>query len=166
MTTVPVAFVVASPGFMPEAVRIAPGALSFDMVSEPAVKVLPALAVCAVKVAPEATVTPTATRMVARAASRRRGLARSALRRDIGIAPGGLPDVRERRTATRMSVAGNRLSRRDPWLCVPASRRVCRDQQELYRPTDGLFVDDLDAYTSSAGLETRVREDAAPFSAG
>ena len=152
MTTVPVACVVASPGFMPEAVRIAPGALSFDMVSAPAVKMLPAFAVEAVNVAPEATVTPTATRMVARAASRRRGLARSALRRDIEIAPGGLPDVGGGRTPTRMSVAGNRLSQRDPWLCVPASRRVCRDQQELYRPTDWLFVESLDTCMSAAGL--------------
>src|SRR3954449_2200601 len=54
-----------------------------------------------------------------------------------------------------MSVTGNRLSQRDPWLCVPASRRVCRDQQELYRPTDWLFVARLDACMSTAGLATR-----------
>src|SRR3954454_22420590 len=44
ITTVPVALVEASPGFMPEAERIAPGALLLDMLIEPAVKVLLAFA--------------------------------------------------------------------------------------------------------------------------
>ena len=65
------------------AVRIAPAPLSLLMVSVPAVKVLPALAVDAVKSAPEAPVTPTATRTVARAARLRRGFALRLLKRDI-----------------------------------------------------------------------------------
>src|SRR3954454_13425713 len=87
MTTVPL--VAGSPGFMFEAVRIAAPTFELVMLSVPAVKVLLGFAVCAVKLAPDATVTPTATRMVARAASRRRGLARRTLVRDIGIAPDG-----------------------------------------------------------------------------
>src|SRR3954470_17631161 len=49
------------------------------------------------------------------------------------------------------------LSRRaeTPRLCVPASQRVCRDQQELYRRTDGVFVDPLDACMSRTGLGPR-----------
>ena len=57
---------------MPEAERTAP-ALELDIVSVPVVNVLLGFADVAVKSAPEAAVTPTATSTVARAASVRLG---------------------------------------------------------------------------------------------
>ena len=72
--------VVGSPGFMFEAVEDrGAGLVVARCVIVPAVKVLPAFADEAVKFAPEAPVTPTATRTVARAARVRRGLARRIL---------------------------------------------------------------------------------------
>ena len=63
----------ASPGFMPPALRIAAPGLEFDIVSVPVAKLLLGFAEVAVKSAPEAAVTPTATSTVASAASVRRG---------------------------------------------------------------------------------------------
>jgi hypothetical protein len=71
MSTVPVRGV--SPGFMPEAARIAAAGLLFEIDSVPVVKVFEGFAEVAVKSAPEAAVMPTATSTVASAASVRRG---------------------------------------------------------------------------------------------
>src|SRR4051812_29076607 len=71
MSTVPSAG--ASPGRRPEAVRIAVLDALLDIASVPVLNVLAAFADDAGKSAPEATVTPTAARTVARAASARRG---------------------------------------------------------------------------------------------
>ena len=79
MSTVPTE--AASPGRIPEAVRIADDWLS-DMVSVPVEKTFAGLAEEAVKSAPEATVTPTAASTVASVARVRRGCRESVARRD------------------------------------------------------------------------------------
>src|SRR5215207_243512 len=87
MSTVPVA--AGPPGRSPLAVRTAAAGLEFEIDSEPVANVLPGFADVAVKSAPEAAVTPTATNTVASAASVRRGRWTRTCSRDIWDAPEG-----------------------------------------------------------------------------
>src|SRR5690242_12724840 len=131
-----------SPGRMSVAdVKMAVPSLVFEIDSVPVANVVFGLADVAVKSAPEAAVIPTATSTVASAASVRLGRSTRACRRDmrgetlLGTGLRATPRTVSAQSLSRAHgrpAAGNRAispsDSRDPWLCVPASRRVCLGQ--------------------------------------
>src|SRR3954447_4442967 len=125
MSTRPV--LAGPPGRMLLALSTAVAALELPIVSVPEANVFAGFADEAVKSAPEPTTAPAASSSVKSAPSARRGCAARAFRRDMrfgSLAWGGALDESGASCCARRRQPSH-LVRRDLWLCVPASRRVC-----------------------------------------